>query len=120
MKRKIIIGSILLLSLCISPEFNAATLKQKHDNSVNKFVRVNIAVQLQQAGIVVPPLTFTVTNTTTGAPGILIQDNTLYRVVAQEGDVITFNLGGLIGIKQYTITAEDAFIHFASVELLDL
>lgn len=115
-----IISSILLLSLCISPEFNAATPKQKHDNIVNKFARVNIAVQLQQAGIVVPALTFTVTNSTAGTPGILIQDNTLYRVVAQEGDVVTFNLGGLIGIKQYTVTAEDAFIHFASVELLDL
>lgn len=120
MKKKMIIGSILLLTLCISPAFNAATLKQKHDNIVNKFARVNIAVQLEQAGVVVPPLTFTVTNSTTGTAGTLIQNNTSYRVVAQEGDVITFNLGGLIGIKQYTITAEDAFIHFASVELLDL
>ncbi len=116
----IISSILLLLSLCISPQFNAATLQQKHNTIVNKFVRVNIAVQLEQAGVVVPPLTFTVTNSTTGTAGTLIQNNTSYRVVAQEGDVITFNLGGLIGIKQYTITAEDAFIHFASVELLDL
>lgn len=110
---------MLLSCLYISSTFGAATIPVKH-NTACKFARVNISFQLEEAGVVVPPLTFTVTNATTGVSATLILNNTLYSVPAQEGDIIDFNLAGLIGIKHYTVTATDAFIHFASVELLSL
>lgn len=142
MKKKIIISTILLLSLCISPEFNAATPvlqpgaingvcispefnaatpKEKHDNSTNKSYLNLIEFQLTQGIIVIPAATYTVKNTYSGLNGIYLPppDNA-WLVEAGEGHVIRFNLFRLATIKQYTVTAQDAQSGFVTVDLLTL
>ncbi|KOP39873.1 hypothetical protein DBB36_04815 [Flavobacterium sp. WLB] len=121
MKKNIIITTILLLSLCISPGFNAATPKQKHDNTTNKFYTKPIEFKLTQGVIVIPSLTYIPRNQTTGASGFVFPPpQNSWVLPAEEGDIIRFNLGGLIGFKWYTVTAEDEQSGVVNVDILNL
>lgn len=121
MKKNIIISTILLLSLCISPEFNAATPLQKHDNNTNKFYSQPIEFKLTQGVIVVPSLTYVPTNNTTGARGFVFPPpQNIWLLDAAEGDLIIFRIAGVLGIKYYTVTAEDEQSGHANIDLLTL